>query len=90
MSQVPHTFIVDSTWLKISSFFFEIMVSHIVTSYGLQAAQANEKPPRESSLDLTPTQHPRDEKLELQEVRIHLELSPLEPGIIVFLQTPAP
>jgi len=40
------------------------MASRMVTSYGPQAAQANEKPPPESSLDLTLTQHPRDEEPE--------------------------
>ncbi len=45
--------------------FLEIMALRMVTSDGPQAAQANEKPPPESSLDLTLTQHPRDEKPEL-------------------------
>jgi hypothetical protein len=42
----------------------------------LQAAQANEEPPPESSLDLTLTQHPRDEKPEPREVRVRLEVEP--------------
>jgi hypothetical protein len=43
-------------WLKIWPFpFLEIMASRMVTSYGPQAAQANEEPPPESSLDLTLT-----------------------------------
>jgi hypothetical protein len=36
----------------------------------------NEEPSSESSLDLTLTQHPRDEELELQEVRARLEVEP--------------
>jgi len=49
----------------------------MVTSYGPQAAQANEEPPLESSLDLTLTQHPHDEKPEPREVRTRLEVEPL-------------
>jgi hypothetical protein len=64
MSQVPHTFIVDSIWLKISSFFLEIMASHMAMSYGPQAAQTNEESASESSLALMLMQHPRDEKHE--------------------------
>jgi hypothetical protein len=45
-----------------------------VTSYEPQAVQANEKPPPKSSLDLTLTHHPRDEKLEPRKVRIRLEV----------------
>jgi len=52
------------------------MASRMVSSYGLQAAQANEEPPPESSLDLTLTQHPRDEEPELREVCAHLEVEP--------------
>jgi hypothetical protein len=48
MSQVPHTFITNSIWLKISSLFLEIMVSHVATSYGPQAMQENEEPTLES------------------------------------------
>jgi hypothetical protein len=40
------------------------MVSRMVTSYGPQAAQANEEPLSEASLNLTLTQHLRDEKPE--------------------------
>jgi len=47
-----------------------------ITSYGPRAAQANEEPLSESSLDLTLTQHPRDEKLELQKVHARLEVEP--------------
>jgi hypothetical protein len=52
------------------------MVSRTITSYGPQAAQANEKPPSESSLDLTLMQHPRDEELEPREVRARFEVEP--------------
>jgi len=52
MSQVPHTFIVDSIWLKISFVFLKIMVLRMATSYGLQAAQMNEESALESSLYL--------------------------------------
>jgi hypothetical protein len=54
------------------------MASRTVTSYGPQAAQVNEEPPSESSLDLTLTQHPRDEEFEPREVRAHLEVEPLQ------------
>jgi len=76
MSQVPPTFIVDLILLKIFLFFFEIMASRIITSYRPQAAQANEEPPSESSLDLTLTQHLHDEKPEPQEVCTRLEVEP--------------
>jgi hypothetical protein len=52
------------------------MASRMVTSYGPQAAQANEKLPSESSLDLTLTQHLRDEEPEPREVRARLEVKP--------------
>jgi hypothetical protein len=52
------------------------MVSRMVTSYGPQATQANEKPPPKSSLDLTLTQRPRDEEPEIRKVRAHLEVEP--------------
>jgi hypothetical protein len=55
----------------------EFMASRTITSYGPQAAQANEEPPLESSLDLTLTQHPRDEEPEPREVRACLEIEPL-------------
>jgi hypothetical protein len=48
----------------------------MVTSYGPQAAQANEELPPESSLDLTLTQHPHDEKPEPREVCARLEVEP--------------
>jgi hypothetical protein len=53
------------------------MTSRMVTSYGPQAAQANEEPPPESSLDLTLTQHPCDEEPEPREVCARLEVEPL-------------
>ncbi len=52
------------------------MALRMVPSYGPQAAQANEEPPPESSLDLTLTQHPRDEEPELREVHARLEVEP--------------
>jgi hypothetical protein len=52
------------------------MASRMVSSYGSQAAQVNEEPPPELSLDLTLTQHPRDEEPELREVRARLEVEP--------------
>jgi hypothetical protein len=90
MSQVPPTFIADLILLKIFLLFFEIIVSRIITSYGPQATQANEEPPSKSSLDLTLTQHPHDEEPEPREMCAHLEVEPLEPGIIVFRRTLAP
>jgi hypothetical protein len=48
----------------------------MVTSYGPQAAQTNEEPPSESSLDLTLTQHPHDEELEPREVHARLKVEP--------------
>jgi hypothetical protein len=71
------TFIVDLILLKIFTFFLVIMASHTSTSYRPQAAQANEEPPSESSLDLTLTQHPRDEEPEPRKVRARLEVEPL-------------
>jgi hypothetical protein len=52
------------------------MASRMVTSYGSQAIQANEEPPPESFLDLTLTQHPRDEEPEPREVRARFEVEP--------------
>ncbi len=49
----------------------------MVTSYGPQAAQVNEEPPPETSLDWTLTQHLRDEELKPQEVCTRLEVKPL-------------
>jgi hypothetical protein len=76
MSQVPPTFIINLTLLKIFPLFLVNKASRTVTSYGPQAAQANEEQPLESSLDLTLTQHPRDEELEPREVRACLEIEP--------------
>jgi hypothetical protein len=75
---ISPTFIVDLILLKIFTLFLVIMASCTATStsYGPQAAQANEESPSESSLDLTLTQHPRDEELEPQEVRARLEVEP--------------
>ncbi len=44
--------------------------------YGPQAAQVNEESVLESFLDLTLTQHPRDENLEPWEVRTRFEVDP--------------
>jgi hypothetical protein len=52
------------------------MASRTIASFGPQAAQANEEPPPESSLNLTLTQHPRDEEPEPREVRVRLEVKP--------------
>ncbi len=52
------------------------MALRTATSYGPQAAQADEEPPLESSLDLTLTQHLRDEEPEPREVRACLEVEP--------------
>jgi hypothetical protein len=52
------------------------MALRMVTSYGPQATQANEEPPPESSLNLTLTQHPRDEEPEPREMRARLEVEP--------------
>jgi len=76
MSQVHPASIVNSILLKIFPLFLESMVLHTVTSYRPQAAQADEEPPSESSLDLTLTQHLRDEEPEPREVRARLEVEP--------------
>jgi hypothetical protein len=70
------TFIVDLILLKIFTLFLVIMASRTATSYRPQAVQANEEPPSESSLDLTLTQHPRDEEPKPREVRTRLEVEP--------------
>jgi len=53
------------------------MALRMVTSYGPQAAQVNEELRLESSLDMTLTQHSRDEEPEPREVRARLEVEPL-------------
>jgi len=53
------------------------MAARMVTSYRPQIAQANEEPPPESFLDLTLTQHHRDEEPEPREVHARLEVKPL-------------
>jgi hypothetical protein len=52
------------------------MASCMVTSYGPQAAQENEKSRLESSLNLTLTQHPRYEEPKPREVCARLEVDP--------------
>ncbi len=66
----------DFVWR--SDFFplLEIMASHMVTSYEPQVAQTNQEPPPKSSLNLTLTQHLRDEEPELREVHARLEVEP--------------
>jgi hypothetical protein len=76
MSQVPHTFVVDSIWLKIPSLLLEIMASRMATFYGPQIAQVNEEPAPESSLNLMLTQHLHDENPASRKVRAHLEVDP--------------
>jgi hypothetical protein len=44
--------------------------------YKLQTAQVNKKLPQESFLDLSLTQHPRDEDLKFQEVYPRLKVEP--------------
>jgi hypothetical protein len=75
MSQVAHTFIVDSIWLKIF-FSLEIMVSCMATFYTPQVAHANEKLALELSLDLTLGQHFHDEEPESRKVHAHFEVDP--------------
>jgi hypothetical protein len=52
------------------------MASRMVTSYGPQTAQANEESPPKLSLDLTLTQHLRDEKPKPREVHARLKVEP--------------
>jgi hypothetical protein len=66
--------------LKIEDLIFfslEIMALHMAMSYWPQATQVNEELPLESILNLTLTQHPRDEDPELREVHACLEVEPL-------------
>jgi hypothetical protein len=76
MSQVHPTSIVNSILLKIFPLSLESMALRTTTSYGPQAAQADEEPPSESFLDLTLTQHPRNEEPEPREVCARLEVEP--------------
>jgi len=78
MYQIFHTFIVKLILIEDSFFpFVEFMVLRMITSYGLQVSQMNEEPPSKSSLDLTLTQHPRDEDPKPREVHPRLEVKPL-------------
>jgi len=52
------------------------MASRMVTSYEPQATQANEESPSKSSLNLTLTQHPRDEELKPWEVCASFKVEP--------------
>ncbi len=68
-----------SIWFWFWFYFFhllEIMASHMVTSYRPQVVQMNEESPPESSLDLTLTQHPRNEDPKLWKMCVHLEVEP--------------
>jgi len=56
--------------------FLEFTVSHMTMSYTLQAAEMNKKSPRELSLNLTLTQHHRDEDHEPWEVCFCFEIEP--------------
>ncbi len=65
------------------------MVLRMVSSYGPQAAQANEEPPPESSLDLTLTQHPREvhARLEIEPPRAwYYRISPNSRTLVILLQ----
>jgi hypothetical protein len=72
------------------------MASRMVASYEPQAAQANEESPSETSLDLTLTQHPRDEEPAPREVHARFEvepprawyyrISPNSPTLVILLQ----
>jgi len=70
--------------------FLEFMVLRMITFYGLQATQMNEKTPRKLFVDLTLTQHPHDEDLEPQKVCFCFKVNPFELGVITFLQTFVP
>jgi hypothetical protein len=61
MSQVLHTFITNLILIKDFFFFLKIMASRMATSYRPETTQMNKELTLESSLDLTLTQHPRDE-----------------------------
>ncbi len=74
--QFFHTFITKLILIKDIYFFLEFMLSHMITSYGPQAAQMNEESPWESSLNLTLTQHLHDEDLELWKVCPCFEIKP--------------
>jgi len=90
MSQVPHTFIVDSIWLKISFFFLEIMVSRMATSCGPQVVQASKELALELSLNLMLMQHPHDENPNRERCTFVLKSIPLELDTTTFSQTFTP
>ncbi len=54
------------------------MASCMIMFYKLQVTQMNDKPPQESSLNLTLTQHPHDEDPKLRKMRLCLEVEPLQ------------
>jgi hypothetical protein len=90
MSQVHPTSIVNLILLKIFPLFLESIALRTATSYGPQAAQADVKPPSESSLDLTLTQHLRDEEPKPREVHTRLEVEPPRVWYYHILPIPAP
>ncbi len=69
------SFLIEFGW-NFFLFCLEVMVSRMAMFYRLRFAQVNEKPALESYLDLTLTQHLRDEEPESREVRVHLETNP--------------
>jgi hypothetical protein len=72
-------FIVDLILIEALISFLSLKLWHRAWSHltGLKLHKQNEESLLESSLDLTLTQHPRDEEPEPREVRIHLEVEPL-------------
>jgi hypothetical protein len=62
----------------------------MVTFYGLQAAQTNEEPPPESSLDLTLTHILKMKNPNLEKCVLVLKSNLLELGTVVFLRILAP
>jgi hypothetical protein len=70
--------------------FLEIMASRMAMSYELQIIQVNEKLPPKSSLDLTLTQHLRDENPKPQEVRACFAIKPFQAWYYRIFQTFAP
>jgi len=52
------------------------MASRMATSYEPQTTQVNEEPAPKLSLNLTLTQHLRDEDLEPRKVHVRLEVDP--------------
>jgi hypothetical protein len=75
MSQVPPSSL--SIWSCWRPFLSSLKLWRRARSHlTAQVTQTNEESPSESSLDLTLTQHPRDEKLEPREECIRLKVEP--------------